>query len=164
MLFSLLLVLGFFLLYKIVGIGGAVVIFSIFLVGWSLYTKRLLSIGLIKADMHAYFDVRSKGFNHQEALSKVIRYRYPFSERERALVKSMFDTTSQNSDEKNNLKALIYVMHCHEADRPPTPNCNDKIFLKIDRIYDSIRSRHANEDDPKGIIKKYPVKSHGKIY
>jgi hypothetical protein len=151
-LFSLLLALGFFLLYTIIGIEGAAIIFSIFLVGWSMYSKRLLSIGLMKADMHAYFDARSRGLNHHEAISKVIRYRYPFSQNKRSVIKSMFDKiASKRGNEINNLKALIYVMHCHEANKPPTLNCKDKIFLKIDHIYDSIRSRYVK--DQKEIIK-----------
>jgi hypothetical protein len=122
--------------------------FPIFLVGWSLYTKRLLHIGLMKANMHAYFDARWMGVNHQEAILKVIKYRYPFSQEERAFVKSMFDKISQSDNEKGHLKALIYVMHCHEANRPPKLNSSDKVLLKIERIYDSINSRYMKGNGP----------------
>jgi len=143
----LLLTLGFFILHEVIGVAGAATIYAIFLVSWFMLNRRVLTIGLIKSDMRAYFNARSKGANHQEAIDRVIRYRYPFSQEKRSFVKSIFGEISRNGSDEDSLKTLIYIIFCQETGRPPIPDYGDKIILKINDIYDVVSSQYVRDTE-----------------
>ena len=143
----LILTLGFFILHEVIGVAGAATIYAIFLVSWFMLNRRVLTIGLIKSDMRAYFNARSKGVNHQEAINRVIRYRYPFSQEKRSFVKSIFGEISRNGSDEDSLKTLIYIIFCQETGRPPIPDRGRKIILKINDIYDVVSSQYVRDTE-----------------
>ena len=145
--FFLSLALGFIIVHEVIGVVGAAISCAIFLVGWFMFNRRALTTGLIESDMRTYFNARSKGANHQEAMDRVIRYRYPFSQQKRSFVKSMSGELSRNGTDEDSLKALIYVIFCQQSGRPPIPDCGGKIILKIDDIYDSISSQYGKDTE-----------------
>lgn len=145
--FFLLVALGFIILHEVIGVGGAAISCAIFLVGWVMFNRRALTIGLIESDMRAYFNARSKGANHREAIERVIRYRYPFSGEKRSRVKSMSGELSRNGTDEDSLKTLVYVIVCQETGKPPIPDCGGRIILKIDDIYDSMSSQYGKDTE-----------------
>jgi len=132
--FFVVLAVLFFIFREVVGLLGAAIITSMLLIGWTVITRRVFTTGLIKSDIDTYFDARSKGAEHGEAMGRVIEHRYPFSQERRSEVKAMFDDMPLRGDEQEHLKLLVYVISCHQAGRLPTPTRNDKILRKIDRV------------------------------
>ena len=123
----------FFIFREVVGLVGAAIITSIVLVGWTLLTRRVSTTGLIKSDIDTYFEARSKGAEHGEAMGRVIEHRYPFSQETRSAVKAMFADMPLGAHEQEDVKFLVYVISCHQAGRVPRPARNERILRKIDK-------------------------------
>lgn len=135
----------FFVLKGVIGILGAAVFSVILLGGWFIFNIRAATTGLIKANMRAYFVQRSIGASHEEAMDKVIRSRYPFSQEKQATVKATFDSASARIDEKDDLENLIYIIFCLEAGNLPPPHQKFKLLSKINNIYDSMSRQYGRK-------------------
>ena len=135
----------FFVLKGVIGILGATMFSIILLVGWFMFNFRAATTGLIKANMRAYFVQRSRGASHEDAMDRVIRSRYPFSQEKQAAVKTTFDSASARVDEKDDLENLIYIIFCLEAGMLPPPHQKFKLLSKINNIYDSMSRQYGKK-------------------
>ena len=132
-----------FILGGVIGVSVAVIVSLLVLASWLWFNPRSGNIRLIKAIMNPYFVSRSMGAAHEEALEKVIKSRYPFSKENQAEVRSRFCDISPGDSEKEALKNLVYIMYSYELLMELPPYLRDKVFITIDKVYNSLSSHYG---------------------
>lgn len=116
--------------------------------------------GLIKANLKVYFDSIKHGINHRDALTVVLKSRYPFEagkSREVALrwegarmAEAHLDKTKPPA-EKDELRDLIHTMysvetHLDRADVFKRIKENEKFDAKFNELYDSMKTKYKVKD------------------
>ena len=112
--------------------------------------------GIIKSNLSVYFDLRKDGFNHKDALSKVLESRYflehgkyqkVLSQWQRVSLNTESQEKSTSSSEKDELLELIQIMylvevHLDDADYFTKLGKRDKLSDKFDELYNSIKTKY----------------------
>jgi hypothetical protein len=134
MWFLILVAMVFLLLKKTAGVAVAIPVAAAFFLGWSIFGRRAVKAGLIRADARTYYEARLIGADHDEALIRVIRYRYPFSPDTQTAVQTMFDNIMPATDEAEDVVTLVCIMRCRDLDKSYPMDDNDRLPRKVRRI------------------------------
>jgi len=92
-------------------------------------------LGLIKANLIAYFMARKKGKSHSEALSWVVLSRYFFSKDSREIIWSKFTDEGEHDTPENEIKSLVYCIFEYEYGGIPNPKLVLKAVRAINKKY-----------------------------
>lgn len=133
----------FFVLRAFVGSLLAIIVAVAIHIAWWVINKRAATKGLFKANIYAYLKNRAAGESIEESLMWVIKSRYPMSEEKRAYILTMFTEVDPKGDEMERLKALVYVIFCHENGPPPTIELEVEYINEIDKLCNSMSRKYV---------------------
>ena len=129
-------------------------LFSIFFLGaWMLINYYASNTGLIKINMQVYFQALSAGKTTDEALTTVIKSRYPDSKEKRDYLlneithpgKMRIELRKMASDESfEKLRELIMEIYVLDNGVPPDPSFGIKIDNQIDETYSIMLEQFKN--------------------
>jgi tryptophanase len=139
----------FFLLKALVGIVFAVAISTAILILFPILNRRSNTTGLFKANMKAYFNLRTQGLSHKKAIAGTIASRYAISDANRSRVMAMFygdaDMAKKETlyaDKGTDLRTLVYLIYRFEIGVPESLEESDHIQEKIAVTYRSLASQY----------------------
>ena len=139
-------VAAFFVLKMFFSTAVSIILAVAFLICWYILNYYSSSTGLIKANLKSYFISRERGLPAEEALKNMAHARYPVSKKNQALVISMYERIIKDTNERDRVRGLVYLIYCHENGDPPI-NYSYKVLGKIDKIYDSMCSKYDISND-----------------
>jgi hypothetical protein len=121
----------------------------LFLIGCFLFNALFSPlISIIRPNMRIYFALRVRGESHECAMRRVIETRYPFSQKKTDYAKrNILNRISRDQSEKEQLKALVYMILCYEHRTPPTMHMSEEIQRQIDDIYDSLSKKYGFKEN-----------------
>jgi hypothetical protein len=128
----------FLLIWVVIGIWVALPASVLFHLGWMYFNYRASTIGLIKANLFAYFSALSQGSTEDEALAWVVQTRYPNSEEKRSELLAILNHYHVDDSAEERIKSLVLSIYSSENGVPPDIEFEHKLNRNIDRIYSSM--------------------------
>jgi len=111
--------------------------------------------GLIKANLSVYFDLIKMGLDHENALIRLVKSRYPLepgkfrkvmTEMPRIIALNASEERTTLPTKKDELRDLLWTMYCVEVklDFADTYPLKMELIDKFEDLYDSIKTKYLS--------------------